>query len=126
MFTRSLGFILCILLFNLFMAPDALASETLRESKQTKKIRTKIIKLGTGPDAKIELKLKDGSKIKGYVSETREDKFLVTNPVTGEITPVTYPQVKQAKGNNLSTGAFIAIGLGVLVLVIILAAQALD
>ena len=33
--------------------------------------------------------------------------------LTGATTPVAYPQVKQIKGNNLSTNAKIAIGAGI-------------
>jgi hypothetical protein len=33
---------------------------------------------------------------------------------------VTYPQVKQVKGNNLNTAAEIALGIGIIVLPIIL------
>ena len=37
---------------------------------------------------------------------------------TGGATEVPYPQVKSVKGNNLSTGAKIAIGVGIAILVI--------
>lgn len=38
---------------------------------------------------------------------------------TGAATTVPYPQVKQVKGNNLSTGTKIAIGLGIVAGVIL-------
>ncbi|MGI9067261.1 MAG: hypothetical protein ACR2HX_12780 [Pyrinomonadaceae bacterium] len=36
------------------------------------------------------------------------------NAKTGEVVTVAYPQVKQVQGNNLSTGAKIAIGVAII------------
>ena len=41
-----------------------------------------------------------------------EERFTVTDK-TGAATSVAYPQVKSVQGNNLSTGAKIAIGVGI-------------
>lgn len=47
--------------------------------------------------------------MKGYVQEIAEDHFVVVDDRTGLTTAIAYTQVKQVKGNNLSTGAKIAI-----------------
>ena len=73
-----------------------------------------ITQLGTGEQARVELKLADRTKVKGYISESAADHFVVVDKKTGAATRVTYGQVQQVKGNNLSTGAKIAIGLGIL------------
>ena len=61
--------------------------------------------------------------IKDYISEVGEDSFVVVDAKTGTATTVAYSQVKQVKGNNLSTGAKIAIGVaiiaGVLALILV-------
>ena len=75
-----------------------------------------ISKLGTGPEARVEVKLRDKTKLKGYVSEAGENSFVVVDEKTGATSTVTYPQVKQVKGNNLSTAAEIALGVGVILL----------
>jgi hypothetical protein len=96
------------------------------EAKFTAKVKAKIAKLGTGSDAKIEIKLRDKTKLKGYISEINDDSFAITDSKTGAVTKVEYSQVKQVKGNNLSTGVKIAIGIGIgigaLILIALIAA----
>ena len=90
-----------------------------REKKATRfaeKVKEGISKLGTGAEARIEVKLRDKTKLKGYVSEAGEDSFLIVDEKTGATSAVTYAQVKQVKGHNLSTAAEIAIGVGVILL----------
>lgn len=104
------------------------AGETFAETKEEKriaKVRSEIAKLGTGTDARIKVKLKDKTQIEGYLAETDANQFVVMNAKTGEAVPVPYHSVKQVRGNNLSTGAFIAIAFGIFIVVIILAARAL-
>ena len=114
------------LLVHLAIAQSAFALDNPeKDARLAEKVRSNIAKLGTGPDAKVELKLKDGTKLKGYVKEANESLFVVMDSKTGQTVPVPYPQVKQAKGNNLSTGAFIAIAVGVAILFIIFAASQL-
>src|SRR2546421_4841670 len=72
-------------------------------------VKEAISKLGTGPTARVEVKLRDKTKLKGYVDQIADDHFVVISDTTGAATAVAYPQVKQVKGNNLSTGAKIAI-----------------
>jgi hypothetical protein len=67
----------------------------------------------------VKLELRDKTKLEGYLSEAGADNFVVTDN-NGKTTAVTYPQVKRAQGNNLSTGAKIAIGAGVAAAVILL------
>jgi hypothetical protein len=85
-----------------------------------RKVKEGISKLGTGAEARIEVKLRDKTKLKGYVSEAGEDSFVIADEKTGATSTVTYAQVKQVKGNNLSTAAEIAIGVGVIILPIVI------
>ena len=81
-----------------------------------------LLELGTGPDARIEVRLRDKSKLKGYVSKVGEDSFVIADPKTGTETAVPYPAVTKATGKNLSTGAIIAIsilaGVGIVLLIL--------
>ena len=90
------------------------------ESRFAEKVKAGISKLGTGVDARVEVKLRDKTKLKGYVSEAGEDSFVVVDEKTGASSTVTYAQVKQVKGHNLSTAAEIALGVGVILLPIVI------
>lgn len=100
-----------VLLINLSFVPFTFANTiNEKETKFNEKIKSEIAKLGVGKDARIKVKLKDGTTLKGYVSETNTNEFVVKNLKTGVKTSVAYSQAKQVKGNNLSTGTIIVIG----------------
>ena len=115
MFKKSLAMVLAGLLFTTaFGAGTASANpKTERQARFAAKVRANIAKLGTGNQALIAVKLKDKTKVAGYISEVREDSFVVVHPKFGAVTSVNYADVAQAKGNNISTGAKIAIGIGI-------------
>jgi hypothetical protein len=119
MFRKVLSLALVGAILNLsvfaFVPSDSKAE---KEARFIEKVRQGILKLGTGEQARVEVKLKDKTKLKGYVSAADDEGFSVTDAKTGTVTKVTYPQVRQVKGNNLSTGAKIAIGLGILAAVL--------
>jgi hypothetical protein len=83
-----------------------------KEAKRAEKVRTQLAKLGTGKDARVRVELRDKTKLEGYLSEAGAEEFAVTDDA-GKTTAVPYKQVSKAKGNNLSTGAKIAIGAGI-------------
>jgi hypothetical protein len=83
-----------------------------KENRFTEKVKAGIIKLGVGPDARIKVKLRDKSQLAGYVSDANQTTFVITS-ANGTRTVVPYAGVAQVKGNNLSTGAKIAIAAAV-------------
>lgn len=101
----------------------AASSREDKDAKFAAKVKTGITKLGTGPDARVELKLRDKTKLKGHIQEIADDHFTVIDERTGAAREVPYPQVKQVKGNNLSTGAKIAITLVVIGIIFAIAAS---
>jgi len=114
MFKKNLSlFLAASLLFPLFAVPSAFAKT--KEEKQAAlaaKVKAGVTKLGAGKDATISVKLRNQTKLKGYVSRIEEEAFVIADARTGAETRVAYGDVTQAKGNNLSTGAIIAISVG--------------
>lgn len=122
MLKKQLSLLLIAAMFSLgadlAFAQDRFADS---ETQRVAAVKSEILKLGTGPDARIKLKLRDNTKVEGYVSETNADTFTVVNLKSGMPTVVAYPQVGTAKGNNLSDGARTAIFIGIAVGLTILA-----
>ena len=112
---KYLSLLLILSLFGMTTYVRAAASDA-DETVRTEKIKREIRKLGTGPNAQIKLKLRDKTKIEGYISEVNETGFVV-NQHNGSSTAVAFPQVGAARGNNLSGGVKIAIGVGLTVAV---------
>lgn len=114
MFKKYLSLALVISVINLSFGAAAFAgAKTDKEAKFAAKVKNELVKLGTGTDARVEVKLRDKTKLKGYVSQINEDSFVVVKDNTNTPVEVSYSQTKQIKGNNLSTGAKIAIGIGI-------------
>lgn len=122
MFKKILSLMLVALLIQLASVTPA-SAKTKEENKQaqrTEKVKAGIAKLGVGEMARVKVKLQDGTKLEGYVSEVSNENFVVMGTKTGATVTVAYPQVKQVKGNNLSTGARIAIGVAIIVAILTL------
>ena len=114
MFRKVVTVLLVTLVINLGGA--RLAYADAKEEKQARfaeKIKANVLKLGTGESTRVKVKLRDQAKLEGYISEAGADSFTVTNRKTGVATTMAYSQVKSVQGNNLSTGAKIAIGVGI-------------
>jgi hypothetical protein len=103
---------LVALLLQVAAAPALARSAAEKEAKRVEKVRTQLVKLGAGTDARVKLELRDKARLEGYISEAGPESFVVVNKA-GVATTVAYPQVSRAKGHNLSTGAKIGIGIGI-------------
>ena len=118
MFKKCLSLLLAFLLLHVSVGPVFAKSKAEKEAQFAAKVKANILKLGIGETALVKLKLRDKTKLEGYISEAGEDSLVVTDARTGTATTVAYPQIGQVKGNNLSTGAKIAIGVGIALVVV--------
>ena len=103
---RVLSLFLIGLLINVigFTAVNA-QTQSDKQTRAIEQIRENVRKLGVGEDARIEIKLLDGKKIKGYIREANEDDFIVVDAKTNSAVTIDYSQVKKIKGKNRSTAA---------------------
>lgn len=96
--------------------------EKAKKTMLAAEVKAGIARLGTGTSSRVRVVLYDKTKYHGYITEIAEDLFVVTDAKTGATAPIAYPEVKGIKGNNLSTGAKIGIGVAVAAAVVIVAA----
>lgn len=111
--------LLSALLLQAAAAPAFAKSDADKEAARAAKVRTQFMKLGTGKDARVSVELRDKTKLEGYLSEVGAETFAVTD-VSGKTTTIAYSQVRKAHGNNLSTGAKVAIGAGIAAAVVLI------
>jgi hypothetical protein len=97
---KFLSISIVVLLLNMVGVIPAYAKGQDEAQARTQKIKEGIVKLGTGERARVELRLLDGRKLKGYVREAGEDSFVVVDPKTGVGTTITYLEVKEIKRSN--------------------------
>ena len=72
---------------------------------EVEKARAGISKAGVGEKARVEVTLRDNTRLKGYVSEAGENSFTLTDAKTGASNRVAYADVASVskKGGGLST-----------------------
>jgi hypothetical protein len=78
------------------------------------KVKAEVAKRGTGPKAKVTVKLKDKTKLKGYISNASGDSFTLSDSKTGQVRTLAYSDVAEVKKQGgLSLAAKIGIGVGI-------------
>jgi hypothetical protein len=110
MFRRTLAIMLAVLLTTAFgiQAGQAQAGK----GSEAERARAKVQKIGVGREARVEVKLRDNSKVKGYISATGGDSFTVADSKTATTQTLAYADVMEVKkpGNALSTRTLIILG----------------
>lgn len=106
---RVLCFLLACLLVLLSL-PAGMASES-GASDTAAKVKAEVMRLG--PHAPVRVRLLDGTEIRGRIGEIGARSFVVQDEKRGDKQTVSYSEVKQVKKSGLSTGAKIAIGIGI-------------
>lgn len=121
MFRRALAIIISGLLLSSVLGYAPSRAQAQGAGASTGKARAAVQKIGVGPKSRVEVKLVDGTKLKGSVSAAAEDSFTVTDAKTGEARTVAYADVAQVKkpGGGLSTRTWIIIGAAAVAAVIV-------
>ena len=94
----------------IYVQPTSGRTNGDKQARLTQKVKDGISRLGVGKEALVEVKLRDNTRLGGYVSEAGADSFDVVDVKTGKKSTLAYADVIQLKGNHRSTGAKVAIG----------------
>ena len=114
--TKASPMIIACLLAGALICQTAVASSPPeKDSRFTQKIKASLLELGTGDATRVTVNLKDKTKLTGYIKEIGDRSFVIADTATASATTVPYPDVVQVQGNNLSTGAKIAITVAIIV-----------
>jgi hypothetical protein len=114
MFRTFLSLVLVGLLTQGLNAAPALAAQGRDDAQAIEKVRLKVAKLGLGDKARATVKMKDGTKIKGFVTQAGANDFTMRDRKTGEPTLILYRDVLRVEDNRgHSTMRNILIGAGI-------------
>ena len=106
-----------VLTMLLFHAGNSLLIHDVARANQSDqaidKVKAAVAKRGTGPGAKVTVKLKDKTKLKGYISNASADSFTLSDSKSGQVRTLAYSDVAEVKKQGgLSLAAKIGIGVG--------------
>lgn len=93
-----------------FAFPASTKTNVEKEAQRIEKLKAELGKLGTGHEARVTVKLRDKTKLAGYVSQLDETTFSITDLNTNATTTIAYPAVASVQGKHLSKGVWITLG----------------
>ena len=77
-------------------------------------IKLQVAKLGVGEKARGTITMKDGTKVKGYVYQARDDDFVIRDRKTDAPTTIRYADVAKVKPDRgHSTAKHLGLGIGI-------------
>lgn len=113
MLKKCLSLTLMMLVCHLSVALVFARSQAEKEAQRAAKVKKEIARRGVGYEARVRIKLRDGSKLKGYIYQAGESDFIIKDTESDRKTTVAYVDVKEVKGKGVSTERKILIGIGI-------------
>jgi hypothetical protein len=111
---KCLVFALVALLLQSFAGlPVVVAAKTQAETEAQllERVKVKVARLGVGEKARVTVRLKDGTKLKGYIAQVKDSEFVVRDRKTDTPSVVLYRDVARVDSNRgHSTARNIALG----------------
>jgi hypothetical protein len=90
-------FLILALLHSPLFAQTKDEKKAAQEAARVVQIKSTVQSFGTGEDALIEVKRKGGKKVKGYLSEVKDDSFVVADTAAASSYEVRYAEVDSVK-----------------------------
>ncbi|HEY3131927.1 MAG TPA: hypothetical protein VGL91_20900 [Acidobacteriota bacterium] len=122
MLHKVISMLLIVTLLQMAAWPTVFAEQ--KEVASPEQIKASVVKLGVGVEARVTVKLRNNTKVKGFIYQSGENDFVVVDK-TGEKRTIAYSDVARVEGKNLSTGTKVAIGVAIGVGIAIAAAAIL-
>ncbi len=115
MFRRTFAMMLSGILLVTAFGFQHVVAQTTSNTQAVERLRTKVQKIGMGPNARIEVNLRDKTQLKGYISAADQESFTVTDGKTGSTRTVSYADASGVKklGGGLSSKTWIILGAAV-------------
>jgi small nuclear ribonucleoprotein (snRNP)-like protein len=111
---RTLASLLVALAIN-FACATVVPAQLNKDALRVDKLRRDVEKIGF--DERVEVKLNDGTKLKGRITGIADDQFVITDQ-TRAATRVPYSNIKRVVKHDDTTGSHLgtlALGVGALV-----------
>lgn len=121
MFRTLLSLMLAGLLIHGLTPAPVRAAQGNDDARTVEKVKSKVAKIGTGDKTRVTVRKKDGTKIKGAISQAGADDFTVRDRKTNATTTIAYNDVAKVEDNRGSSmrNVLIVVGVGVATFVVL-------
>jgi hypothetical protein len=92
------------------------------DGRQGAEIKKEVTKRTLNGKTRVDIKLRNGNTLNGYIIQAGEDDFVIKGRNTGAITTLAYRDVRQVRGTGSSLGAKIAVGTAIYLGLVLLGA----
>ena len=115
MLKTSVSLVIAAVVLIATLWPSAIVAQNRTQTPPPlEEVKSKVARLGVGAKAKATIRLKNGTKVKGYIAQAGEDDFVMRNRKTDAPTTIRYEDVLKVEDNKgHSTARNIAIGVAV-------------
>jgi small nuclear ribonucleoprotein (snRNP)-like protein len=105
---KYFAFLLSVFIVTLSVTPYVSA----QTSVEVEKTRSKVQQLSAESDKKVEVKLRDNTKYKGYITAVDRDSFTFSDEKTSQTQKFAFSEVQSVKksGGGISTKTWLIIG----------------
>lgn len=117
MLKKTFSLVLAGILLSAIFGFQTTSAKAGTAAQQAAEARAKVLRIGVGSKSRVEVKLRDDSKVKGYVSASSDDSFTVTDSKTGASRTIAYADVAKVNKSGGSSmrkriliGAVVAAG----------------
>ena len=88
------------------------ATAMAQSSTDGEKIRAKVLTLSASKDSQVQIKFRDGTKLKGYIDSVEPVTFTLRDPKDGTKQSINYSEVESISkaSNGMSTKTWLIIG----------------
>src|ERR1044072_6248274 len=97
MFRRTFAILLAGLLLLTALGFRGAEAQSLRDREVTEKIRAKVSKTGVGVNARVEVKLRNNSQLRGYIRNAGQDSFSVVESGSCLSKTISYSDTQSVK-----------------------------
>ncbi|MBV9929206.1 MAG: hypothetical protein JOZ96_29610 [Acidobacteria bacterium] len=101
MLRKTLAIMITGILWSSILGCQPARAQARGVNQATSAVRAAVQKLGVGSKARVEVKLQDGTKLRGFLSSAGEDAFTLTDPKTGASRRVAYAEVARVKESRM-------------------------
>ncbi len=111
---KTITLMLALLVTNLLYV--SAAARAPKQDVTPEQTKAKVARAGTGEKARVTVWTKDGKKMKGYVSQTNENDFILRDGKTDAPTTIAYNDVTKVdvnRGHSTLRNTLLGVGIGV-------------
>jgi hypothetical protein len=103
----------CLLLVTANFSLVSAQTRADETASSTAEVKKSVLKRGTGENKRVKVKMRNGTKLKGYISQAGEDSFELTDSKNKQSRSILYSDVASVKRNGISKTAIgVIAGLG--------------